>query len=594
MRRMFEVGEEIAGYRVESVLGAGGMGEVYRVRHPRLPRSDALKVLRSAHADSPVVRARFEREADLVAPLTHPNLVRVYDRGVLNDLLWIAMEMVPGTDASRIIKQSPGGLDARLVANIVDGVAAALDVAHRNGILHRDVKPANILITPGPDPIFPEAIKVTDFGIAQAIGDAEGNLTGTGTTVGTMRYCSPEQIDGRAVDGRADLYSLAATAFELLTGSSPYDSQSLQGLMTAHMFAEPPRASERNRSLPPAVDSVLAAGLAKDPSQRPPTCGAFAHALRIALFEGRAVVVPPSFANTPGAPVRQGNPAAFAPNFARTGAFQSPQPTSPVKWYRRTPVLATAAIAVAAAVGIGAGFLWISGTALDTPADFTAESSAQGVELSWDRVSGANEYVVMEDDVVVRTVSDTNVVLSAPLPGEHVYSVAARSTSRGGSDFASSDPVNVTLTWGALREVVEMFPELVPATPVSTNGFEAMKCRGSGPDFSTSHPSSMILCQKQDGEDMLYQVRIVAFADADTAGLASQSELSSSTAKTEFNIKSAQNSVGRARTGTQGGEARSLWIFDDEDKRARTFVEVVFPDPRDTAKARETLGRLPF
>ncbi|MEJ9080718.1 MULTISPECIES: serine/threonine-protein kinase [Gordonia] len=590
---MFEVGEEIAGYRVESVLGAGGMGEVYRVRHPRLPRSDALKVLRSAHADSPVVRARFEREADLVAPLTHPNLVRVYDRGVLNDLLWIAMEMVPGTDASRIIKQSPGGLDARLVANIVDGVAAALDVAHRNGILHRDVKPANILITPGPDPIFPEAIKVTDFGIAQAIGDAEGNLTGTGTTVGTMRYCSPEQIDGRAVDGRADLYSLAATAFELLTGSSPYDSQSLQGLMTAHMFAEPPRASERNRSLPPAVDSVLAAGLAKDPSQRPPTCGAFAHALRIALFEGRAVVVPPSFANTPGAPVRQGNPAAFAPNFAQTGAFQSPQPTSPVKWYRRTPVLATAAIAVAAAVGIGAGFLWTSGTALAAPSGFTAASSTKGVELSWNRVDGADSYLIKEDDTVIKKVTDTSFTIGSPFPGRHTYSVAARSTTKQGSGFSSSDPVEVILTWGAMREVASMYPDLVPSTPVSTNAFESLRCRGSGPHLSDDYPNQAITCQKKDGDTVVYQVFIVGLGDDTNARYAAGRELPF-TAKDE-SVTSAQGSKGYVTTGSQDGAARSVWTFSKEDDpRSRTFVEVEFPNPKDTAKARELLGRLPF
>ncbi|WP_161894976.1 serine/threonine-protein kinase [Gordonia spumicola] len=592
---MFEVGEEIAGYRVESVLGAGGMGEVYRVRHPRLPRSDALKVLRSAHADSPVVRARFEREADLVAPLTHPNLVRVYDRGALNDLLWIAMELVPGTDAARVIKQSPGGLDARLVANIVDGTAAALDVAHRNGILHRDVKPANILITPGPDPIVPEAIKVTDFGIAQAIGDAEGNLTGTGTTVGTMRYCSPEQINGRAMDGRSDLYSLAATAFELLTGSSPYDSQSLQGMMTAHLFAEPPRASQRNRSLPPAVDAVLAFGLAKDPNQRPPSCVAFAQALRAALFEGRAPVVPPSFANTPGAPVRPVDAKAYAPNFAQTGAVATLQPAAPrTPWFARTAVLATAAVLVAAALGIGGGFLWSSGDALATPSGFTAKSTDQGVELSWNGVSGADSYMIRQDDTVIRSVADTSYTIGSPFAGTHTYSVAARSTTKQGSDFASSGPITVTLTWAGLRDVANLYPGLVPSSPITTNGFEGLRCRGAGPHISDRYPNRAIICQKKDGDTVLYSVFIAGFTDATNARYAAGRELPF-TAKTEF-VRSAQGAKGSITTGSQNGAARSVWAYtgDDDDPRAKTFVEVEFPNPKDTAKARELLGRLPF
>ena len=598
MRRMFEVGDEVAGYRIEAVLGAGGMGEVYRVRHPRLPRSDALKVLRSAHTGDPVVRARFEREADLVAPLVHPNLVRVYDRGVLNDVLWIAMELVPGTDASKIVKQSPGGLDARLVANIVDGVAAALDVAHRHGILHRDVKPANILITPGQDPILPDAVKVTDFGIAQALGDAGAELTSTGTTVGTMRYCSPEQIDGRGVDGRADLYSLAATAFELVTGSSPYDSTSIHGLMTAHMFAEPPRASERNRSLSPAVDAVFAVGLAKDPAQRQPSCLAFAHALRVALFEGRGPVIPPSFANTPGAPVRNIAPGAYAPNVIHTGMV--PTPSGPHEnasppWYRRTPVVATSVVAVAAAIGIGSGFAWASGSGLSAPSSVEVTASPKGVEMSWDDVSGASEYLVKEDDKVIRTVSGTSFTYTSPFPGEHTYSVAARSTTTKGSDFTSSDPVDVYLTWGVLGDVAAMYPELLPATPVSTNGFGGMKCRAEGPKTSDYKPGSLITCSKIDSADQTeFVVRIGVYTDADTASSAAYGETPIDN-EDEYNVKSPQNAKGSIQTGEKGGESRSVFIFSSDDEpRSRTFVEVAYPGPKKTKQARDLLGRLPF
>ncbi|GAA4660065.1 serine/threonine-protein kinase [Gordonia humi] len=590
---MFEVGDEIAGYRVEAVLGAGGMGEVYRAVHPRLPRSDALKVLRSAHTGDPVVRARFEREADLVAPLVHPNLVRVYDRGVLDDVLWIAMELVPGTDASKIIKQSPGGLDARLVANIVDGVAAALDVAHRHGVLHRDIKPANILITPGQDPIRPDAVKVTDFGIAQALGDAASALTSTGTAVGTMRYCSPEQIDGRAVDGRADLYSLAATAFELLTGSSPYDATSLQGLMTAHMFAEPPRASERNRGLSPAVDAVIAAGLAKDPAHRPPSCLAFAQALRSALFTGRAPAVPPSFANTPGAPVHNPTPGGYAPP---TGAMRQPpeQPAATTPWYRRVPVIAAAAVVVAAGVGIGGGFAWAAGGGLSTPSHLESTATPKGVELSWDAVPDAAEYVVKEDDQVIRTTSDTSFVVTDPFPGRHTYAVAARSTTKKGSDFASSDPIDVSLTWGVLSDVAALYPELLPATPVSTGGFDGMKCAGEATMASDSYPGKIITCQKTDGDTTEFSVRIGVFGDMSTAQKAANRRVPF-TSDGEYNELSAQHRKGMIFTGVQDGQSRAVFEYTAEgEPRSRTYVEVAYPGTTSKRQARETLGRLPF
>ncbi|MBN0974913.1 serine/threonine-protein kinase, partial [Gordonia sp. BP-119] len=296
---MYQVGDLIAGYRVLDVLGRGGMGEVYQAAHPRLPRADALKVLRSVHATDPVFRARFEREADIVAPLHHPNIVAVYDRGVFDELLWIAMEYVPGTDAARMLaRESP--LDPGLACTIIAGAAAGLDAAHRRGVMHRDIKPANILITPGADgdtDSAPEAVKLTDFGIAQVL-DEVTHLTGTGITIGTMRYASPEQIEGLRVDGRSDIYSLAATAYELLTGAPPFDSPSLHGLMTAHMHHEPPSASARNRALPAGVDAVLARAIAKEPGRRHPTAGEFAAALAD-VFDSRATLIGPAIRPEP-------------------------------------------------------------------------------------------------------------------------------------------------------------------------------------------------------------------------------------------------------------------------------------------------------
>ncbi|EGD53609.1 serine/threonine-protein kinase [Gordonia neofelifaecis] len=593
---MFGIGDDIAGYRVEQVLGAGGMGEVYKVAHPRLPRSDAIKVLRSAHGSDPVVRQRFEREADLMAPLTHPNLVRVYDRGAFGDVLWIAMELVPGTDASKISKSSPAGMDPRLVVSIVNGVAAGLDVAHRHGVLHRDVKPANILITPGNDPVNPEAVKVTDFGIAQALGEAGAGLTGTGTTVGTMRYCSPEQIDGRRVDARSDIYSLAATAFELLTGSAPYDANSLQGLMTAHLFAEPPRASERTRSLPPAVDDVLRAGLAKDPAARPPTATAFAHALYSA-FTGGAVNLPPSgpmFANTPGAPVpgpTRGGPSGPVP------VSPQPLPQGPAaRWYQRVPVVASIAVVAALVVGVGGAFAWNSAAGLGKPNAPDAKMTTAGVELSWPAVSGAEQYLIKQDGEVIRIVDDNSYVVGSPLPGKHSYSVAARSTSSDGSGFSDSTDLTVTQTWGEFLEIAKLYPELIPSTPVNSNGFESLWCRGLGlyPVDKADKASRLIMCDKTDGAKVAYSVGVASYSNSQDAAVAATGELPY-TAPTEFGFTTAQGTKGRVTTGVQNDAGRAVFVYSDEDTpRATTYVEVSVPGARDPKEARAIMGRLPF
>ncbi|MBM7367535.1 serine/threonine-protein kinase [Gordonia hydrophobica] len=593
---MFQIGDEIAGYRVEEVLGAGGMGEVYKAAHPRLPRSDAIKVLRSAHGGDPVVRQRFEREADLMAPLAHPNLVRVYDRGGFGDVLWIAMEMVPGTDAAKLSKASPAGMDPRLVVNIVNGVAAGLDTAHRHGVLHRDVKPANILIMPGADPVMPEAVKVTDFGIAQALGEAGAGLTSTGTTVGTMKYCSPEQIDGRGVDGRSDVYSLAATTFELLTGNAPYDSDSLQGLMTAHLFAEPPRATDRVRSLPPAVDAVLASGLAKDPAARPATATAFAHALYSA-FTGGVVTLPrsgPAFANTPGAPVATPQHA-----LGPIGSLPARPPARPSRWYQKVPVVASIAIVAALVLGVGGAFAWNSAGSLATPDRPDATVTAAGVELSWNAVSGADQYLVREDGDVIATVGDPSFVRTSPLPGQHTYSVAARSTSTGGSDFSSAADLTVTVTWGDFHDIAKLYPELIPATPASTSGYDSLWCRGLGlyPVDEPKKTSRLIMCDKVDdaANKRAYSVAVYAYGNADDARLASFGEFLTDD-ESASGFTTAQGTPGSMRYGMLDGSATAVFSYPstDDSPEATTFVEVVVPGSKDPRAARTIMERLPF
>ncbi|MUL65020.1 serine/threonine protein kinase [Mycobacterium sp. CBMA 234] len=271
-------GTDFAGYTIVRCLGSGGMGEVYVAQHPRLPRRDALKVLRPEVSTNPEFRERFLREADLTAALSHPNIVGVYDRGEFDGQLWISMEYVDGTDASRLVRSRSGVPDDR-AAEIVTAVAAALDYAHQHDLLHRDVKPANILIS-NTDPAN-RRIKLADFGIARCANDSAG-LTATNMTVGTVFYAAPEQLTGSVIDGRADQYALAATAFQLFSGAPPFENSNPAVIIGQHLTAAPPALSERRPELA-ALDPVLAKALAKDPKDRFDKCADFARALQHAL-----------------------------------------------------------------------------------------------------------------------------------------------------------------------------------------------------------------------------------------------------------------------------------------------------------------------
>jgi serine/threonine protein kinase len=272
----FKNGEVFAGYVIQRLLGAGGVGEVYLAQHPRLPRQDALKILSLALTTDEEFRARFNREAELAATLWHPHIVGVLDRGEFNGRLWISMDYVDGTDAGRLIRERyPGGMPEHEVLEIVTAMADALDFGHERLLLHRDVKPENILVTASDG--HRRRVLLTDFGIARRIDDVS-NLTETGVAVGTVSYVAPEQLLGKALDGRADQYALAATAFHLLTGAPPFQDSNRAVVISQHLGAPPPRLSDRRPELA-HLDGVLARALAKDPSDRYPTCLDFARAL---------------------------------------------------------------------------------------------------------------------------------------------------------------------------------------------------------------------------------------------------------------------------------------------------------------------------
>src|SRR6201996_4270845 len=268
-------GQVFAGYTIIRRLGTGGMGQVYLAQHPRLPRRDALKVLSSELTANDEFRQRFSREADLAASLYNEHIVGIHDRGEYEGQLWISMDYVEGTDAAQLLRtQYPSGMPKASVVEIISAVADALDYAHSRGLLHRDVKPSNILLT---DASPRRRILLADFGIARELGDISG-LTATNMLVGTTAYCAPEQLQGADMDGRADQYALGCTAFNLLAGSAPFHASNPAVVITQHLSAPPPPISERRPELAD-LDGPITNALAKQLDERYPACADFAAAL---------------------------------------------------------------------------------------------------------------------------------------------------------------------------------------------------------------------------------------------------------------------------------------------------------------------------
>ncbi len=274
-------GDVFAGYTIDRLLGSGGMGEVYLAQHPRLPRLEALKILNDDISADAAYRQRFIREADLAAALWHPNIVRINDRGEFNGQLWISMDFVDGTDAASLLRdQYPVGMPAEQVADIVEAIARALDYAHQHhDVLHRDVSPANMLLA-GRE-TGEQRILLGDFGIARNIDDT-GGLTATNMMIGTFPYAAPEQLTDEPIDGRADQYALAATAFHLLTGTTLFPHTNPAVVISRHLSAPPPNLADIRPTLK-AFDPVFAVALAKDPADRFARCTDFADAFARAV-----------------------------------------------------------------------------------------------------------------------------------------------------------------------------------------------------------------------------------------------------------------------------------------------------------------------
>ncbi|MBF6354822.1 serine/threonine protein kinase [Nocardia higoensis] len=318
---MLEQGEVFAGFTVERLLGQGGMGSVYLARHPRTGKRTALKLLNRDLFTDQQVRARFEREADLVAQLDHPGIIAVYDRGSENDQLWISMQYVDGVDAASV---NALALPPERAVQIIEGVADALDYAHARGVLHRDVKPANILLARAGKGKG-ERVFLSDFGIARLREDTT-HLTQTGMFTATLAYASPEQMTGAPLGNRSDQYSLACTLYWLLTGVGPFDADNPADIIHGHLELAAVPVTRRRPGLNPALDLVLAAGMAKLPEHRYRTCAEFAAAARTALT---AVGPPPLPAPPPPAPPVYPQHAPAPPGYGPVPPGLAP-PVAPV------------------------------------------------------------------------------------------------------------------------------------------------------------------------------------------------------------------------------------------------------------------------
>jgi CheY-like chemotaxis protein len=268
------LGSVIAGYRIEERIGRGGMGVVYRAQHLNLQRRAAIKIIAPDLAESEGFRERFTREARIAAALQHPNIVTVYDAGEVDGMLYLAMQFIRGEDLAAILRRD-GRLRPYRAIDVCRQVASALDAAHAMGLIHRDVKPANVLIE-GRNAFL------TDFGLTKQTG-TNTQLTRAGDMVGTIHYVAPEQIEGRRVSARSDVYSLGCLLYHCLSGQVPFAHETDVAVIYAHLSEQPPKLSELRPELPDGLDAVMAKALDKSPDRRFPSCSDMISAARAVI-----------------------------------------------------------------------------------------------------------------------------------------------------------------------------------------------------------------------------------------------------------------------------------------------------------------------
>jgi hypothetical protein len=349
-------------YEVQEFIGQGAMGLVYRAYHSQLERTGAVKVLQAMTPDADTV-ARFRHEAQAIARFRHPNIVDVYDFGEFDGTPYMIVEYIPG--GSLAGRMAHGMLDEDTAIRYLRGIAAGLDYAHNHGVVHRDVKPANVLLTAEDTPVL------ADFGLAKLMqGSSLKSMTGV--TTGTPAYMAPEQVTGSRVGPASDRYSLATIAYEMLTGVIPFDGEALMELLYAQVHREPPAPSVRNTSLSPRVDAAIMRGLSKDPAARWESCGAFVDALSAAVKPGTAPVVAATMVMSPqvastlpmggaigAAAVAERIAAAPGPELETMAtAYPSPPPNTAPKPRRPRSAIALIALGLILLLAAGGVVAW--------------------------------------------------------------------------------------------------------------------------------------------------------------------------------------------------------------------------------------------
>ncbi|MFB7720783.1 MULTISPECIES: serine/threonine-protein kinase [unclassified Nocardia] len=437
-------GEVIAGYVIQRGIGAGGSGAVYLARHPRLPRLAAIKVFGSdkVHADAEAWK-RFEREADITARFDHPNIVAVYDTGEDAGRLWISMQYVEGKDADAL-----RGTHPERALRIASGVASALDYAHGKGVLHRDVKPSNILLSPAEDGRAERAL-LTDFGIAR-LRDESTHLTRTGDVAATFAYASPEQVSGRDLDPRTDQYSLACTLFVLLTGHRPYMAKDLAGWVLAHTQIPPLRITQVRPDLPRALDFVFDRALAKNPEYRFGGCADFVDAAWTAL-SGPVTADQMPYISAPR-PIPPVDPARMKTTLRASGfapPYTQPEPTPPPTPVPVPPPERGGSRVLAGVLG-GAVAILLAGGGFLLAYKLESNGSTPGAPLS----------------AIVQTAATAPVTPAFTAPTATVPTATTVATPAGrvpaaflgewtGSSDQNADDYRLTIRQGELNQVVE-------------------------------------------------------------------------------------------------------------------------------------------
>ncbi|MFD0273871.1 serine/threonine-protein kinase [Kitasatospora sp. NPDC127111] len=325
------VGSQVAGYRLESEIGRGGMAVVYRAKDLRLGRTVAMKLLAPELARNEVFRQRFMHESEAAAAIDHPHIIPVFQAGEADGILFIAMRYVEGGDLRGLLNRD-GPLPVERAARLALQIASALDAAHAHDLVHRDVKPGNVLVAAGTDSEHPEHLYLADFGLTKKSLSLSG-LTSVGQIVGTLDYAAPEQISGHPVDGRCDQYSLGCVVFEMLAATPPFRRESDLALLWAHLNDPPSSLRDHRPDLSPAVDAAISRALAKEPARRYADCLQFVTELRAAIAGGATAGAPADPWQSGGPPtqvVPVGGPAAPASPSAPPVVPEPPRWAAPV------------------------------------------------------------------------------------------------------------------------------------------------------------------------------------------------------------------------------------------------------------------------